>query len=205
MTVSNGDFVRINVRTTVVGQHAVNSFLFNVVSSAPKDNATFLSEASAAFVSLYTEIAGSMSTSVGVTDLTAYRVSWDTVLKKENILEVIGSTPCVVNGTDSGETMSSFVSFLINFSTGAVRTRLKKYLAGFTEFTRIAGSAWQSGTMTHVGNFATALLDGLALQVGEALVYGAFSKSANGFAPVVGAVLSSVEGVQRRRRIGRGS
>lgn len=204
MTVSNGDYVRVNCRNISDGADIVNSFLFECDFSTPMSDEDFMDEIAGAMSDVYTPISDTLDSGVTSADVTAHKVQWNGSTQKEEIVSVLGTADWGANWTGNGIALPPGVAALVSFATSAVGTRLRKYFSG------IMASQWQEGTwvsgfLTELAALGAVLLAGIEVVSGNDLIYGAFSKSANGFVEAASAIVASDPGYQRRRRPGTGS
>jgi hypothetical protein len=203
MTVENGDFVRVQATLSQGAATIMNSYLFRADLNESMDDATFMSQLVTAIEDLYALFHVDTSTATLSDSVTAYIVHYDTVEDKEVIDAVIGEAAWDQDGSGAGGALPSGVAALIRFGTGALKTRLKKYISGLCE-TAYENGAWDGAMITTLTDYAAQLLLGLTLSAAKKLVYGGFSKSAAGFTTANSAVINGEACYQRRRRAGVG-
>jgi hypothetical protein len=207
-SIAQGDVIRVTCRfkNTISGD-VVNVFHFWVSDGAGDSDANVMDDLEGLIDTMYTGLSGQLQN-----DLDPYDIRFDVVTLVgglEHVTRSMGtrSWTLTTNPSASGDGIPQTNAAIVNLRTSIPKVFGRKYIGTLGEGNTADGSI-TGAVSTALTTWASYLLSSYA---GSIMTYVAgvlTSKSEEGldwFAPFVGAVINSVLGTQRRRRINRGS
>ena len=195
MSVAANDVVRATARLNLTdGQIAENVYHFLV--TAANSDANVMSSVTDKLEAMYSEITGSMASSVTFLDIQFYNLT-------QNITMGVSGWPTLTTGSSGSSQAPPGVALLISVTTFAAKVLARKYLAGLISG-RWTGSAWDSTVLGAVVEFVLAWTSLGTVSPGSGNFIPGVRDQSGAFQLFREAIIRAEAGYQRRRRQGVG-
>ena len=208
MPLADGDVLRVAVNISLPDNVVAQNVFYYEVNDPTPDNPSdsqVLTAIDSELTALYTDIEDAMTDDVTVLDADVEKIEWETDHweTKDNI----GIVTLAIVGDSTGEMVPHGVAATVTANTSRPQTRARKFFPGFSE-AFVSESDWTGSAITWLTNAAAEWISNRGITGAAELipiVVGMSGDSAGLIYPLLGVVINSIAGYQRRRKPGVGS
>lgn len=201
MTVQVGDKMKIVATLAMPGLTvSQNVFYANYNGSGAASDDDVTSDLAAWVEEMFDNLDSIMVDVVSISEVVVSKLIDDTPVTWEEI----GTEPGVFVGLETGDMVAHGVAAVVRIATSGVKSIARKYIAGFSEgFSSELG--WTAGAITALLAFSVDWITGPPTVAGRNYTGGIVSASDGSFRTFgLNAVVSGIQGYQRRRKPGVG-